>query len=189
MAIVNEEQDFEELMERVKSDRCQKSFQAIFDSFYGHVLAYLQKSGMDKERASELAQDAFVTVWKRSDLFDSSKGKFKVWLFTIVRNLRFDHFRSKTRDVLSLSSSDIYELDEAIPSQDFIFTSDFVGSSREIRARVQTLPQDQKQVIEAIYFGGYSQSEYAELKKIPIGTVKSRIRLALTHLRKGMEEQ
>lgn len=189
MAVVKDEPDFERLIERVKSEKCQSSFQQIFDSFFGRVVAYLNANGIDKEKSVELAQDAFVAVWKRAELFDSSKGTFKVWLFTIVRNLRFDHFRSKKSDVLNLSSADIYELEESISSQDFLDVSNLGGFGSQIRERVQTLPQEQRQVIEAIYFDGYSQSEYSELHGIPIGTVKSRIRLAIARLKKEMEEQ
>lgn len=186
---VKDEPDFESLMEKVKLDRCHNSFQHIFDSFFGRVVAYLQNKGLEKEKAVELAQDAFVAVWKRAELFDPSKGTFKVWLFTIVRNLSFDHFRSKKTDVLTLTSADIYDFEDPITSQDFFNLSDLFSIGSKIRERVQCLPPEQREVIESIYFDGYSQSEYAELHKIPVGTVKSRIRLAIARLRKEMEEQ
>lgn len=178
--------DFEALMDRVKSQRCRESFHQLFKAFFGNVVAYLKRSGLDDQRATDLAQDVFVTIWHKSELFDSSKGSFKVWMFTIVRNLKFDYLRSKQRDVLSVSSKDIYEMNDEIP--DDFNHEDFV-SDNEIRDRVSQLPQEQRDAVESIYLQGYSQSEYADLRNIPLGTVKSRVRLAFAQLRKRMEEK
>jgi RNA polymerase sigma-70 factor (ECF subfamily) len=176
--------DFEALMNRVKESRCENSFQQLFNLNFGKVVSYLKKSGIDEEKASDLAQEVFINIWRKADLFDSEKGNFKVWLFTIVRNLKFDHFRAKKQDVLSTSSQDIYEMsDEIADHVDY----DLLVIDNELKDRIAHLPNEQKEVLEAVYFGGYTHQQFSEMNKVPLGTVKSRLRLALVQLKKGLD--
>ncbi len=178
--------DFEALMNQVKEHQCRDSFQQLFKVFFGNVVAYLKRSHVEEQKASELAQEVFILVWHKAQLFDANKGTFKVWLYTIVRNLKFDHFRSKQRDLLNLSSKDIYELSDDISDN---FKDEHLIIDNDIRIRVNQLPQEQRDAIDSIYFEGYSQSEYAELRSLPLGTVKSRVRLAFAQLRKRMVDK
>jgi RNA polymerase sigma-70 factor (ECF subfamily) len=173
---------FDELLNRVKRDRCEASFKALFDHFYPRVLSYFQAS-IKGPKSSDLAQETLLAVWHKTSSFDSSKGNCSTWIFTIARNLRYDHFRANARDILSIGADDLYDQTEDPAFQ--------VGErilSDDIRAQINSLPAEQKDAVQAMYFEGYSHGEYAELRKIPLGTVKSRIRLALAHLKKGMEE-
>ncbi len=178
--------DFDALMNRVKEHRCRESFQQLFKVFFGNVVAYLKRSRVEEQKASDLAQEVFISVWNKSELFDSSKGTFKVWMYTIVRNLKFDHFRSKKRDVLNLSSKDIYEMSDDISDN---FKDEHLIIDKDIRIRVSLLPQEQRDAVDSIYLQGYSQSEYAELRSLPLGTVKSRVRLAFAQLRNRLEDK
>lgn len=178
--------DFEKLMNRVKEQRCRDSFRTIFKFFFGSVLAYLKKSGIEGHKSTDLAQDAFLKVWHKSDLFDASKGSFKVWLFTLVRNLKFDYLRSKKIDILSLSSDDIYDMSDTIADHS---KNETIVLAQNIKDRLSYLPVEQRDAVESIYLKGYSQSEYADEKGLPLGTVKSRIRLAFAQLKKEMEDK
>lgn len=184
MGDLNNFVDFEALMNRVKESRCETSFQQLFNLYFGKVVSYLKKAGIEEQKASDMAQEVFVNIWRKADLFDSEKGSFKVWLFTIVRNLKFDHFRAKKQDVLSTSSQDVYEMSDEIADQ---VEYDLLVLDNEIKDRISLLPNEQKEVIEAVYFGGYTHQQFSEVNKVPLGTVKSRLRLAIAQLKKGLD--
>ncbi len=175
--------DFDQLLERVKRDRCEESFRALFDHFYSKVRSYFQQGGVTGQKSADLAQETLLAVWHKASYFDPSKGTCSTWIFTIARNLRFDHFRSDSRDILSIGADDLYEQIE-----DPSLQMDQIALSGDFRVRIESLPPEQKDAVQAMYFEGYSHGEYAELKKLPLGTVKSRVRLALAHLKKGLEE-
>lgn len=171
--------DFDKLMNRVKSERCESSFKIIFDHFYGKILSFFKQSGIETQKASELAQETLLAIWHKSDLFDSSKGSFNVWIFTIARNLKYDHFRTGGKESLNINADDIYDQVEGLSIQ-----SQRESEDLELQQQVDLLPPEQKEVIQATYFEGYTHSQFAEKNKIPLGTVKSRIRLALNQLKK-----
>jgi len=171
--------DFDFLMSRVRDFKCQNSFRSLFEHFYGKVLGYFQKSGLDAQKSSELAQETLLAVWNKSSLFDSSRGSCVTWVFTIARNLQSDYFRNLKRDVLAVSSQDLYE-----QSVDRSAQMDSSFLSVEVREQIDSLPVEQKEAVYAIYFDGFSHGEFAQRKQIPVGTVKSRIRLAVAHLKK-----
>lgn len=175
--------DFDDLLNRVKHHRCEVSFRSLFDHFYAKVLGYFQKNGIAKQKSYDLAQETLIAVWHKSSFFDSSKGTCSTWIFTIARNLRYDYFRSNRRDILRIGADDLYDrLEDPSAQIDLKLLSD------DMRDRINSLSAEQKDAIRAMYFEGYSHIEYAELKKIPLGTVKSRIRLALAQLKKGLED-
>lgn len=185
MLLLNDRENinFDDLLNRVKRERCETSFRALFDHFYSRVLSYFKNGGVAGEKASDLAQETLLAVWHKVSFFDASKGSCGTWIFTIARNLRYDHFRASGKDVLNIAADDLYDqLDDSSLSLDERFFSD------EIRLKIDSLPVEQKEAVYAMYFEGYSHGEYAELKKIPLGTVKSRIRLALSQLKKRLEE-
>lgn len=176
------EEHFNKLMLRVKNSRCEDSFRELFDIFFDKVSAFLQRGGIDSSQASEIAQETLLAVWHKSALYDPAKGTFKMWVFTIARNLKFDHMRSGQRDILNLSSENIFD-----HLEDSSFQQESLGLSEGVRRQIDLLPPEQKDAVEGMYYDGYSHAEYASLRKIPLGTVKSRIRLALAQLKKGME--
>lgn len=174
--------ELDELMNRVKRDRCEASFRQLFDHFYAKALFYFEQGGVGGQKSSDLAQDTLLTVWHKASYFDSSKGSCRTWIFTIARNLRYDYFRSQSKELLSIPADDLFEVFE-----DPAFQIDTKNRSDDIRKQVSTLPTEQREAVQAMYFEGYSHGEYAQLKKIPLGTVKSRIRLALAQIKKGLE--
>jgi RNA polymerase sigma-70 factor (ECF subfamily) len=174
--------EFNDLLNRVKHERCEASFKALFDHFYPKVLSFFQAS-VQGPKALDLAQETLLAIWHKASFFDSSKGACSTWIFTIARNLRYDHFRAHARDMLSIGAEDLYD-----QTADPAFAWDERILAGYVRAHINSLPAEQRDAVQATYFEGYSHGEYAQLRKIPLGTVKSRIRLALAHLKKGMEE-
>jgi len=135
----------------------------------------------DPGRAEDAVQDAFVRVWTRAASFDASRGSLRTWVLTVVRNRAVDYHRgapARQRDEL--------ELRVEVPatgagSDPWREVSESLERSA-VREALSSLPSEQRQMIELAYYGGYTQSEIAQLADVPLGTVKSRTRLALEKL-------
>lgn len=129
--------------------------------------------------AEEVLQDVFLKIWDKIENYDSAKGKLFTWMLNLARNLAIDKTRSKEIKK-ERKTSDIDNLVHSIDRREFVEqTSDSIG----VRDILNGLPEEQKFVVEHLYFKGYSQSELADEFSIPLGTVKTRLRLAMKQLR------
>lgn len=162
----------------------QEAFAALFDHFAPRVKGLLMRGGASAELAEEVAQETLLAVWRKAALFDPEKGRASTWIATIARNLRIDIARRETRSRLS----QVYEiLDEEAPEQPDAALS---GAERDarIRAAMTQLSADQYRVVELTFLQGFSHQDVADHLAIPLGTVKSRLRLAFSHLRGRLED-
>jgi RNA polymerase sigma-70 factor (ECF subfamily) len=160
------------------------AFAALFDHFAPRVKGLLMRGGAPAELAEEVAQETLLAVWRKAALFDPAKASASTWIATIARNLRIDIARRETRSRLS----QVYEiLDEEAPEQPDATLS---GAERDarVRAAMTQLSPDQYRVVELAFIEGFSHQHVADHLAIPLGTVKSRLRLALSHLRGRLED-
>lgn len=160
------------------------AFAALFDHFAPRVKGLLMRSGAPADLAEEVAQETLLAVWRKAALFDPAKASASTWIATIARNLRIDIARRETRSRLS----QVYEiLDEEAPEQPDAMLS---GAERDarVRAAMTQLSSDQYRVVELAFIEGFSHQDVANRLAIPLGTVKSRLRLALSHLRARLED-
>ena len=160
------------------------AFAALFDHFAPRVKGLLMRGGAPAELAEEVAQETLLAVWRKAGLFDPAKASASTWIATIARNLRIDIARRETRSRLS----QVYEiLDEEAPEQPDATLS---GAERDarVRAAMTQLSPDQYRVVELAFIEGFSHQDVADRLAIPLGTVKSRLRLALSHLRGRLED-
>lgn len=170
-------------MRDVASKRCQHSFAQVFHYFAPRLLSYSVKQVGNEALAMELVQDTMANVWQKSHLFDADKGSVSTWIFTIARNLRFDFLRKQRNRKEDICADDLWPIlceqtaDANEVSHDHQMTLD------QVNLMFENLPDKQKRVIEAIYIEGKSQQEVADELSIPLGTVKSRTRLALQRLK------
>lgn len=134
----------------------------------------------DAPASEECAQDAFMKVWQNIGQFDTSRGTFIGWLIGITRNAAVDRLRQFNRR-LTLSTPEDPDEGEYAPT----FLADWQDRDRaeSLRLAMQALPQEQLQVLELSYFGGMTQQEIADYLSIPLGTIKTRMRLGLQKLR------
>ena len=133
----------------------------------------------DPARAEDAVQDAFMNVWHHASSFDASRGSLRAWLLTSVRNRCIDYLRgrgSRERREEGLQPDVAYP---AAPSDDPWREVALSLERGAVRDAMASLPSEQRQAIEMAYFGGYSQSEIANMTRVPLGTVKGRMRLAL----------
>ncbi len=137
---------------------------------------------LDQDIADEVLQDAFLKIYQKINSFDAAKGKLFTWMLNLTRNLAIDKLRSKEMSQRRKSDNvgeSVYKLDRESTSS----KEDGIG----VRELLNQLDENQKQVMELVYFGGFTQAEAAEELNIPLGTVKTRVRSALIYFRKTLD--
>jgi RNA polymerase sigma-70 factor (ECF subfamily) len=163
------------------------AFAALFEYFAPRIKAFMQRSGASEASAEELAQETMLTVWLKATLFDPGSAGAAGWIFTIARNLRIDYHRRERRGGI-IESSDVdleFQIDES-PLPDSRLAS--AQDEDRIRSALSKLSEDQMRVVELSFFEEKVHAEIAQILGIPLGTVKSRLRLAMTRLRNLLSE-
>lgn len=174
----------EALLARVaKGDR--EAFACIFAAYAGKVKGYLLRLGAPAAIAEDLAQDAMVAIWRRAASFDVAKAKASTWIFVIARNAWIDKLRRERTELAYRSVMIVSEESgEEAPDE-----ASVRGQTEEqVAAAMQSLSEDQRQVVRLSFFEDRPHSEIAAHLQLPLGTVKSRLRLALMKLRAHWEQ-
>jgi RNA polymerase sigma-70 factor, ECF subfamily len=165
------------LMLAVRDRRDRKAFAALFDHFAPRLKSMLIRSGATPADAEDVAQEALVTLWQKAHLFDARRAQVSAWLYQIARNRHVDRVRKASRPLpeeVHTSGEDVRDL------------ADVIGFETEVEAlrrAMSALPEGQREIIDRAYMGDASQTEISAATGLPLGTVKSRIRLALEKLR------
>lgn len=169
------------LMSRIVRDRDREAFQALFLGLAPKVKTYLIRRGASLALADELAQETFLIVWRRAEQFRADRGSVAAWIFTIARNLSIDSVR-RERSAMS------YELAVIEPESPPTPDAEHAMSERDARLReaVRALPQEQIEVIQLSFFADKPHAQIARDLALPLGTVKSRLRLAVIKLRAAL---
>lgn len=172
----------------VGSQRCRRSFSAVFNYFAPRLRSYALKQMGNEALAMELVQDTMSNVWQKSHLFDAEKGAPSTWIFTIARNIRFDMLRKQRNRKEDICADDLWPvLCEQTANPNDVALDDQI-MLQQLGHLFNELPIKQRVVIEAIYIEGKSQQEVADQMSIPLGTVKSRTRLALQRLKEILKD-
>ena len=164
-------------MVRVRDARDTDAFAALFAHFAPRVKSFLMKSGASPDLAEECVQDVMVTLWNKAHMFDPSRASVSTWIFTIARNRRIDLLRKQRR----VEPEDLPWGPEADPAPDDVVA--LQQDSARLSEAIRALPDKQRVLIEKAYYGELTHSEIAAETGLPLGTIKSRIRLALDRLR------
>lgn len=174
-------EDWSALLIRVRDGQDRVAFAALFRHFAPRVKAFLMKNGSSEAIAEECAQDVMAVLWQKAHLFDPARASVATWVFTIARNRRIDLARRVRPEPEELPWGPEPEPDQA----------DALVLQQETRAlgeAIAQLPHKQRELIERAYFGDLSHTEIASETGLPLGTIKSRIRLALDRLRQQLTE-
>lgn len=172
----------------VAQTRCKTSFSKVFGYFAPRLRSYALRQSGNEAIAMELVQDTMSNVWQKAHLFNPDKGSPSTWIFTIARNIRFDLLRKQQNRKEDICSDDLWPiLIEQTADADEADLEDQI-TLEQVGELLERLPEKQKVVIEAIYINGKSQQEVADELEIPLGTVKSRTRLALQRLKDLIED-
>ena len=163
------------------------AFAALFEFFAPRIKAFMQRSGASEARAEELAQETMLAVWRKAALFDPASAGAAAWIFTIARNLRIDaHRRERRGGMVETADVEIeFQIDDS-PQPDALLAT--TQSEERVRSALTKLSDDQMRVVELSFFEEKAHAEIAQILGIPLGTVKSRLRLALNRLRNLLSE-
>lgn len=169
----------EELVSLLKS-KDQKGFNILYNNYSGALFGVISKIIQSDDDANDLLQDTFLKIWRNIDNYDPSKGSIFTWMMNIARNLSIDRVRSADfRDSsqnISMEQNIIYQVDS---EHQTVMDVDSIG----LRKVVDNLRPEYRQLIELVYYKGYTQAEVSEEYGIPLGTVKTRIKAAVGSLR------
>jgi RNA polymerase sigma-70 factor (ECF subfamily) len=174
---------FADLMEAVAQHKDKAAYGELFAYYGPRVKAYLMRLGADNALAEELAQDVMVTVWRKAELFDRAQASVSTWLFRVARNKRIDAIRRTTKPELDPNDPLL------LPSVPEAADHSMLGAERDhlVREAMVDLPQEQRLLLQQAFYDGLSHREIAEQTGTPLGTVKSRLRLAFLKLRAKLD--
>ena len=167
------------------------AFEALFQHFAPRVKSYMMRGGMAAAVAEEIAQEAMLSVWRKAELFDATRASATTWIFAIARNLRIDAARRDVRaDALLDRDGASLAASLAAPDPAPLGDAVLLCAEREgaVRSALASLPEDQATIIRLSFFEDQPHAQIARELHIPLGTVKSRVRLAVVRLRKALEE-
>jgi RNA polymerase sigma-70 factor (ECF subfamily) len=172
-----DETDWAALLVKLRDHQDRAAFAALFRHFAPRVKAFLMKSGAGAALAEECAQDVMATLWQKAHLFDPARAGVATWVYTIARNRRIDALRKARR-------AEPEELDWGPePEPDQAEALEAQQETERLGRALAALPAPQRTLIERAFYGDLSHSEIAAETGLPLGTIKSRIRLALDKLR------
>ena len=170
-------------IQAVAEHRDKAAFARIF-AFYGpRVNAYLRRLGAEAATAEDLTQDVMLTVWRRAGQFDHGRAALSTWIYTIARNRRIDVLRRERRPDFDQHDPTLVG-DDSAPRGDQL--AEAAEARRQVMEAVAQLPSEQARLVEIFYFAEKPHSTIADELGLPLGTVKSRLRLALGKLRRKL---
>jgi RNA polymerase sigma factor (sigma-70 family) len=174
----------DDLLTAVGAARDGEAFTVLFDHFGPRVHAQMIRLGLAPFAAADVTQDVMETIWRKAHLFDRRKSAAATWVFHIARNRRID-VRRRSREWPCAAENFV-----AIPDPAELGDERIETAQREqcVRAALGVLPQEQVALVKLAFFDGLSHSTIAERMKLPLGTVKSRLRLAFCRLRRFLHD-
>ncbi|HXF73334.1 MAG TPA: sigma-70 family RNA polymerase sigma factor [Actinomycetota bacterium] len=162
----------------------ERAFRRLFRRYGGHANAVALRVARAPFLAEEAVQEAFVAVWEQAGTYDPSRGSVRAWLMGMVRNRAVDLVR---REASQRRRADLVVVEGADdPADNVVADISAHGEGERLREALAGLPEEQRRVIELMYFGGLSQSKVADLLGLPLGTVKSRTLLGMRRLRDAL---
>jgi RNA polymerase sigma-70 factor (ECF subfamily) len=169
----------------------------LYDQYGRLALGLAYRIVRDNAAAEDVVQDAFLAIWRNAKGFDAGRGNLRAWLLAIVRNRAIDHVRRASKSRTSTSPPTLVDPPPPLraragvggPEQvpDAWETVSLELERKQVREALASLPQPQRESLELAYFEGLSQSEIADRTKLPLGTVKSRMRLGLEKIRSFLQ--
>ena len=158
-------------------ERDEKAISLLYDNYADTLYGVAYKVVKDEDLAQDIVQESFVKIWKKSDSYDPTKAKLFTWLFRITRNTAIDKLRSintKSDKEIQIDVSDVYNLGEQSIKPEFL----------DVKENLGKLESKYRIVLEALFFEGMTQQEASDELGIPLGTIKSRLKIGLREMRK-----
>jgi len=170
---------FADLVERIAASADKAAFTRLFAYYAPRVKGYLLRLGMSQAEAEEVSQEVMVAVWRKAATFDRRQASVATWIFRIARNRRIDVFRRDQRAVLD-ANDPIFQPEPAAGADRL---AEAAEREAQLRIAVAELPPEQRDLVRVTFYEDLSHSQVAERTGLPLGTVKSRLRLAFAKLK------
>ncbi|WP_374379556.1 sigma-70 family RNA polymerase sigma factor [Dongia sp.] len=172
------------LLVRLKEDQDETVFAELFHFFAPRLKSYMRKLGAPEDQAEELAQESMAMVWRKIHLFDAERAGASTWIFSIARNLRIDALRRQRRPEVLMNDPSLVPDEPESPEREM----DRSQQAAAVLSALATLPAEQARIVHLSFFEDKPHAVIAEQLGIPLGTVKSRMRLAFQRFRKALGE-
>ncbi|NCF46313.1 MAG: sigma-70 family RNA polymerase sigma factor [Alphaproteobacteria bacterium] len=176
--------EWDRLLLRVGSDRDRFAFKKLYEHFAPRLKSFLLRIGSDMSAAEEICQESMIMVWRRAETFNPDSAGASTWIFTIARNKRIDKLRKDNRPLPDLNDPSFFQI--PVDKSDDILQR--LEEEKKITNALKNLPPEQAKLILSAYYEEKSHRKIADETNLPLGTVKSRIRLAINRLRSQLEE-
>jgi len=172
---------FADLVERIAASHDRQAFSTLFEHFAPRIKSWLMGGGCPEGSADELAQETLLAVWHKAGSYQRNRAAVSTWVFTIARNKRIDRIRRERRPTVCLDDPSVKVANES----DGYAWDEIAGVQGRLEQSIGELPEEQRDVLHKFYIEDKSHSTIAKECSLAIGTVKSRLRLALTSLRRS----
>jgi len=182
VVLMGEREQFDALLRRLAEARDRAAFQTLFEHFAPRVKSYAMRLGASAPEAEDLAQEAMLVMWRKAALFDPRRASAATWIFTIARNLRIDRLRRERLPRLDRGDPSLAPETEPDAGEGF----EARQGEEALRLALRSLPAEQTEIIMLSFFSDKPHSRIAAELNIPLGTVKSRLRLAMVRLRASL---
>ena len=174
-------------LEAVAISRDKKAFTELFRFFAPKIQRIASNKFFNENQANEVVQETMSNVWRKAHLFNQDKGAATTWVYTVMRNVTFDMLRKLKGNKEDNLSDDIWPIAESMGSEDEPFEDHL--ENKQLLTVIEKLPEVQQQVVKGFYFMEMSQEQLATHLNLPLGTIKSRLRLALAKLKVQLGEE
>ncbi|MEQ9695885.1 sigma-70 family RNA polymerase sigma factor [Shimia sp. SDUM112013] len=165
----------------VRDHRDRQAFSKLFDHYAPRLKGFLMRAGASAPQAEEIVQEVLLTIWQKAAQFDPHRAQVSAWVYQIARNKHIDHVRREKRPEPEM----LHQPDEDVPDSGQIVA--LAQETEHLREALAQLNPEQRRLIEQTYLGELSHGEIKDLTGLPLGTIKSRIRLGLNRLRHEMK--
>jgi RNA polymerase sigma factor (sigma-70 family) len=172
------------LIAAIASQQDRTAFASLFGFYAPRIKGFLIRTGTPRDIAEEVAQETMLAVWRKAAMFDASRASVSTWIYTIARNLRIDRLRHD--NVVGVET--LYEVLSGDEPERPDSSLEWVERDERVRVAMTDLPEDQMAVVRLSFFEDKAHGDIAAILGIPLGTVKSRLRLAMTKLRERLDE-
>jgi RNA polymerase sigma-70 factor (ECF subfamily) len=169
----------------IAAARDQTAFRRLFGHFGPRVKAYLMRTGSDAAQAEDLVQEVMASVWRRAETFDPRQSNVGTWIFTIARNKRIDAFRRERRPEIDWNDPLLVPGEEPGADEGM----ELEQTAKRVKEALKLLPPEQAALLKMAFYEDKSHSVIAAESGLPLGTVKSRLRLAFAKLRQSLRDE
>ncbi|MBI1359734.1 MAG: sigma-70 family RNA polymerase sigma factor [Alphaproteobacteria bacterium] len=180
-----EREHFCDLLDAVAANQDREAYSELFAYYAPRLKSYLVRLGADPGSAEEIAQDVMVTVWRKASLFDRTQASVSTWIFRIARNRRIDVYRRAKKPALDPEEPMILPAGVEAPDA----RVDALDDEVRVREALKDLPEEQLSMLKLAFYEGLSHREIADRLDVPLGTVKSRIRLAFVKMKSRLADE